>query len=86
MRIGYGLRSSLRTCTTGTRARGLRIGDSRLPTGGWPIGCRLYGIKSKQIRIGELSRKGYLADDFDDAWNRYLDSPRLSETSETCET
>ena len=36
---------------------------------------RLYGIKSKQIRIGELSRKGYLAEDFDDAWNRYLATP-----------
>ena len=32
-----------------------------------------YGIKSKDVRIGDLNRKGYLAEDFVDAWNRYLD-------------
>ena len=33
---------------------------------------RAYKIKSRQVRIGELNRKGYLAADFQDAWNRYL--------------
>jgi hypothetical protein len=34
---------------------------------------RPYGIKSRTVRIGELTNKGYLAADFVDAWNRYLD-------------
>ena len=33
---------------------------------------RPYKIKSKQVRIGELNRQGYLAADFQDAWSRYL--------------
>jgi hypothetical protein len=32
-----------------------------------------YGIKSRTVRIGEFTNKGYLAADFVDAWNRYLD-------------
>ena len=34
-----------------------------------------YQIRSRQVRIGELSRKGYLAEDFHDAWGRYLSPP-----------
>jgi hypothetical protein len=36
-----------------------------------------YRIKSKSVRIGELHRKGYLAEDFYDSWNRYLSRPPL---------
>ena len=34
---------------------------------------RPYRIKSRTVRIGEHVAKGYLATDFVDAWNRYLD-------------
>ncbi|MEW9837752.1 DUF3631 domain-containing protein [Mesorhizobium marinum] len=46
-----------------------------------------YGIKSKQIRIGEWTGKGYERADLVDAWNRYLaPPPDESETGETSET
>ncbi|RWD33361.1 MAG: DUF3631 domain-containing protein [Mesorhizobium sp.] len=48
---------------------------------------RPYGIKSKQIRIGDWTGKGYDRADFYDAWQRYLSlSPIESETAETPET
>jgi hypothetical protein len=31
-----------------------------------------YGIKPKVVRIGERTPRGYAAEDFDDAWRRYL--------------
>jgi hypothetical protein len=31
-----------------------------------------YGIKSRNVRIGERVPKGYAAEDFHDAWSRYL--------------
>lgn len=42
------------------------------------LGRRLkaYGIKSKDVRIGEGRHKGFVAGDFHDAWNRYLASSR----------
>lgn len=42
-----------------------------------------FGIKSKQVRIGFESKKGYLVEDFGDAFTRYLstDTPVTSETS-----
>ncbi|MBN0466548.1 DUF3631 domain-containing protein, partial [Pseudomonas aeruginosa] len=42
-----------------------------------------FGIKSKQIRIGSDSKKGYEIKDFLDAFNRYLSAnpPSASETS-----
>ena len=30
-----------------------------------------YGIRSRSVRIGDLHRKGYMAEDFFDAWARY---------------
>ena len=39
---------------------------------------RRYGIKSKQIRIGNLNRRGYAAEDFVDNWKRYLDPSQAS--------
>jgi Protein of unknown function (DUF3631) len=48
---------------------------------------RDFDIRSKQIRIGAESKKGYVSDDFADAWARYLDvSGATSETNETPET
>jgi hypothetical protein len=45
---------------------------------------RSYEIKSKQIRFGERTLKGYLRADCNEAWRRYLlPSPEKSETSET---
>lgn len=42
-----------------------------------------FGIKSKQIRIGSVTgKKGFEADDFKDAWGRYL-SPATPEKSST---
>jgi hypothetical protein len=40
-----------------------------------------YSIKSKSIRIRGEVRRGFAADDFADAWSRYL--PQLSATSAT---
>ena len=34
-----------------------------------------YGIKSKTVRVGDRTAKGYAAADFADAWRRYLPSP-----------
>ena len=31
-----------------------------------------YGIKSKTVRAGDKTPKGYATDDFYDAWKRYL--------------
>jgi hypothetical protein len=33
---------------------------------------RPYGIKAKQLRMGTENRRGFLRDQFDDAWSRYL--------------
>ena len=52
--------------------------DGRRPAlNGRRLATRLkqYGIRSKQIKIGGLNRMGYAADDFADAWKRYLDLP-----------
>ena len=43
-----------------------------------------HQVKSRQLRIGEDSRKGYRRADLEDPWARYLPPP--SETSETSET
>jgi hypothetical protein len=42
-----------------------------------------FGIKSKEIRIGSIHKKGYSIEDFIDPWNRYLSSipPNLSATT-----
>ena len=34
-----------------------------------------YGVKSKDIRLGDKAKKGYSADAFIDAWRRYCPSP-----------
>ena len=47
---------------------------------------RQYGIKSKTIRVGEATPKGYASADFHDAWSRYLSSPDKSATSATSAT
>lgn len=41
-------------------------------------------VKSRQVRIGDATMKGYRRADLVDAWSRYL--PPASETSETSET
>lgn len=33
-----------------------------------------YGIHSTSVRVGEISKKGYKRESFDDAWKRYLPS------------
>jgi Protein of unknown function (DUF3631) len=47
-----------------------------------------YGVKSKTVRIGESTPKGYAAADLWDAWQRYLppSSPQEAATSATNET
>jgi hypothetical protein len=47
---------------------------------------RNYGIKRKQIRVGEWTGKGYSREDLHDAWTRYLPQDEKSETRETRET
>lgn len=45
-----------------------------------------YGIKRKQIRVGDWTGKGYSREDLHDAWTRYLPQDEKSETRETRET
>ena len=42
---------------------------------------RPFGVKPKQVRSGELTRKGYHLDDLETAFGRYL-----TPVKETCET
>ena len=55
---------------------------------GLALRLRQYGIKSKQVRMGESTLKGYDRADFFDVWKRYVPPPPSdkSETSETSET
>jgi Protein of unknown function (DUF3631) len=53
---------------------------------GLALRLRQYGIKSKQVRIGEITLKGYERADFIDVWKRYLPPPPPSDRSETSET
>jgi hypothetical protein len=48
---------------------------------------REYGVKSRQVRIGGWTGKGYVRADLTDAWERYLPPPpHRAETDETPET
>jgi hypothetical protein len=47
---------------------------------------REYGIKSRTVRIGNATPRGYERKDFLDAWSRYLPSPATSATSTTSAT
>jgi hypothetical protein len=47
---------------------------------------RQYNVKSRQIRVGDTTLKGYDRTDLFDAWRRYLPPPQPSDTSETSET
>lgn len=40
---------------------------------------RPYGIKSKTVRVGDRTPKGYSFDDFYEPWKRYLPAPALGE-------
>ena len=45
---------------------------------------RKYGVRPKQVRVGDRTAKGYSRNDLYDAWCRYLGSPHLGkETSKT---
>jgi hypothetical protein len=70
--------------------------DEEAPWGGWhkgsPISPRSlagllepFGIHSRQIRLDDVTLKGYLRESFEDAWKRYLPAhpPVLSENNET---
>jgi hypothetical protein len=61
--------------------RGKPLNDRGLATR-----LRQYGVKSKQIRLGHRTLKGYVRADLHDAWKRYLPPAHNSETSETKET
>jgi hypothetical protein len=48
---------------------------------------RQYGVKSRTVRIGNVTLKGYVRADFIDVWKRYLpQSPAKSVTSVTTDT
>ena len=47
---------------------------------------RQYGIKSKTIRVGDNTPKGYVRTDFLDAWERYVPPPDKAATGATDET
>lgn len=44
---------------------------------------RRYDVKSKTIRVGQSTPKGYTAEDLTDSWERYLQSPDKSATNAT---
>jgi hypothetical protein len=45
-----------------------------------------FGIKPRQVRSGDTTRKGYRREDLHDAWSRYLPPLASSPTAETAET
>jgi Protein of unknown function (DUF3631) len=45
-----------------------------------------YDIRSRNVRVGEATPKGYRREDFVDAWERFLAVPRPSATSATSAT
>jgi hypothetical protein len=45
---------------------------------------RPFSVESRQVRIGDVTLKGYLHSELDDAFSRYL--PFTTDLSETCET
>jgi hypothetical protein len=47
---------------------------------------RPYGVKSKNIRVGESIPKGYTSEDLSDAWRRYLPPSDNSATDATAAT
>jgi hypothetical protein len=47
---------------------------------------RQYSIKSKTIRIGNATAKGYTREDFYDAWQRYLTAPTQGSNGVTAVT
>jgi hypothetical protein len=47
---------------------------------------RQYGIRSKTIRVGDTTPKGYARADFVDVWARYLPSAATPATSATSAT
>jgi len=54
---------------------------------GLAVRLRPYGVKSKQVRVGDVTLKGYDRTDLYDAWKRYLPQPSdKTKTSETSET
>jgi len=54
---------------------------------GLALRLRQYGIKSKQVRTGDITLKGYDRTDFFDVWRRYLPQPSdKTKTNETNET
>ncbi|MCZ7528845.1 MAG: DUF3631 domain-containing protein [Acidimicrobiia bacterium] len=62
------------------------------PWGDWFDARRLaaklrpFGARPRQHRFGEKTLKGYLVDDFVDAWARYLPTPEKTETCVASET
>ncbi|MCZ7526146.1 MAG: DUF3631 domain-containing protein [Acidimicrobiia bacterium] len=62
------------------------------PWGDWFDARRLaaklrpFGARPRQHRFDARTLKGYLVDDFADAWARYLPTPQETETSVTSET
>ena len=47
---------------------------------------RQYGLKSRTVRVGSTTPKGYVRADFEDVWKRYLPSAARSATSATSAT
>jgi uncharacterized protein DUF3631 len=101
--LGIRLLADCRTISAGTTAtftNGVLKALHELPESPWSdlkgkplndrglaLRLRQYGIKSKQVRIGDITLKGYEWADFIDVWKRYLPPPSdRSETGETSET
>jgi hypothetical protein len=61
------------------------------PWGGWPLDARglarklkPYGIVPKQVRIGDVTRKGYALHQFADAFSRYLPEREQGKQGKHC--
>ena len=46
---------------------------------------RIYDVHARKIRVGEVTARGYLSEDFYDAWRRYLPEPAPLPTVEQAE-
>jgi Protein of unknown function (DUF3631) len=46
---------------------------------GLAVRLRRYEVKPKVIRFGQTTARGYLREDFEDVWPRYLPAPSPQE-------
>ena len=94
VRAVFGEADAMATESILTALHGLEEAPWAEIVGGKPLNARglakrlaAYGVKSKTVRIGATTPKGYAREDLADAWERYLPAPpKESATSATSAT